>query len=138
MADDLSQTLALLRGQRHGFMNHLQVISGWLQMGKHDRAMQYISRVAARLEAEGELLRRVESPAAALFVLAADQEAESHGVVIEWEVTGPVDSADLSSAQERLSAELTAASALPEGARRIMVTLGRTISVHRPSVQGEG
>ncbi len=138
MADDLSQALALLRAQRHSFMNHLQVISGWLQMGKTDRAAQYISQVAGRMESEGNVLRHAQSPAVALFVLSSAMEAEPFGVTIDWRVNGPVDIGALAAAQATISRELERAAGQPEGARRVIVTLGRTISVHRPTVQSEG
>lgn len=139
MAEELSRALELLRTQRHHFMNHLQVISGWLQLGKAERAIQYIDRVAARMEAERQALRRLERPEAALFVLDMGLRAESYGVALEWRLTGPVDPAALPEAAERVAAALEQASHLPEGARRLVITLGSTIDVlHTSSSVGEG
>lgn len=138
MAADLTRALELLRGQRHSFMNHLQVVSGWLQLGKSDRAVQYLNRVAARMDAEGQVLRRIEAPEVGFFILAAGLDAEPYGVTLEWRVTGPVDPAQLDDARGRFLAALKEAARLPEGERRLVVTLGPSISVHTPSTQGEG
>lgn len=35
----------LLRLQRHDFINHLQVIHGFLQLGKTERAMEYMENL---------------------------------------------------------------------------------------------
>ncbi|MDR1960982.1 MAG: Spo0B domain-containing protein [Gracilibacteraceae bacterium] len=35
------------RRQRHDFFNHLQVIRGYLQLGKVERALEYVDQVAA-------------------------------------------------------------------------------------------
>lgn len=139
MADeDLPRVFTLLRNQRHGFLNHLQVISGWLQLGKTDRAVQYINRAAARMEEEGQALRRIDSPEVGLFVLEMGMEAEPYGVALEWRVAGAVDPEALPEAKERIKAVLEQVSSLPEGERRLAITLGRFIAVHTPPVRGEG
>lgn len=35
----------LIRLQRHDFLNHLQVIQGFLQLGKTDRALRYMEDI---------------------------------------------------------------------------------------------
>lgn len=35
-----------LRKQQHDFINHIQVIQAYLQIGKVDRALQYLDRIA--------------------------------------------------------------------------------------------
>lgn len=37
----------LLHRQRHDFLNHLQVIHAYLQVGKTERAMEYLTRAAS-------------------------------------------------------------------------------------------
>lgn len=136
--EDLTRALELLRGQRHSFMNHLQVIQGWLQLDKSERAVQHITRVAERMDAEGQVLRRVEDPAVGIFLLAVALEAEPYGVTLQWRVTGPVAPAQLDEARGRILAALEQAARLPEGERRLVVTLGTPITVHTPSAMGEG
>lgn len=49
----MEDLLEALRVQRHDFLNHLQVISGLLQLKKYDRAQEYIKQVAEQLGRAG-------------------------------------------------------------------------------------
>lgn len=102
----------LLRGQRHAFLNHLQVISGWLQMGQADRARQYLQAVARRLEAGGALAR-AEPADLALALLLAAQVAESHAVELAWDLPDPLAASvqpdELRFLQRRLQADIEGA-----------------------------
>lgn len=108
------ELVLILRNQRHSFMNHLQVISGWLQLNKPERAYEYLDQVAARIEAEGNILR-LGSPSVALSVLSTSALAESHGVRIEHHLQG-AERADDPALLENLGDLLAAV--LPEVARR--------------------
>lgn len=44
MAWQAREIISLLRWQRHDFLNHLQVISGYLQLKKNDRAWHTCGR----------------------------------------------------------------------------------------------
>lgn len=46
-----------LRHQRHSFMNHLQVVAGWLQLNKPERATAYLQAVRHSSEREGQLFK---------------------------------------------------------------------------------
>ena len=138
MSEELTRALALLRNQRHSFLNHLQVISGWLQLGKSDRAVQYIARAVARLEAEGQALQRLDSPEVALFLIETGLEAEPYGVAVRWRVSGPVDPALLPAARMQVKTALEQAARLPEGDRSLTITLGSAITVHTPTSAAEG
>ena len=41
-----NELIRLLKLQRHDFINHIQVVHGMLQLGKTERAMQYIEELA--------------------------------------------------------------------------------------------
>ncbi|MFZ5816381.1 MAG: Spo0B domain-containing protein [Bacillota bacterium] len=138
MGSDGFRELELLRAQRHSFLNHLQVISGWLQLERSDRAAQYIRRVAAQLEAEGQVLRRVDSVEAGLFILEVSLLAEPYGVALEWRLTGGGNPGGLDEARPRIVQALEEAARLPEPQRRLMIHLGESVTVHRPLATGEG
>lgn len=138
MAADLPQALAALRNQRHGFLNHLQVIAGWIQLGKSERALQYLERVAARIEAQGQALRSIEEPAVALLLLEMELLAEPAGVELAWQVTEPVSPQALSDGRAAIAAAIDRAAALPDGQRKLRITLDRSVAVHTPSTEGAG
>lgn len=87
-SDAAVRSLQLLRRQRHSFLNHLQVISGWLQLEKPERARQYLENVAARMTGESDVLRQA-SPGLALLMLELGLEAETHGAHLDWRMAGP-------------------------------------------------
>ncbi|HHP51706.1 MAG TPA: hypothetical protein ENM97_08280 [Moorella mulderi] len=57
--------IAFLRWQRHDYLNHLQVISGYLQLGKAEQALAYLQGVLKEMEELGKLMR-LKSPSLAL------------------------------------------------------------------------
>ncbi len=68
---------------RHGFLNDLQVLSGWLQLGRPKAAAEYLERVQSRL-GEWAVLGDPDLEAI-LFLVKA--EAEGAGLVFRAEVT---------------------------------------------------
>lgn len=44
-----------IRSQRHDFMNYLQIIYGYLQMDRREKAMDYIMRINRRMLLDGKL-----------------------------------------------------------------------------------
>lgn len=46
---NLLNVLEIIQGQRHDFLNHLQVISGFLQLNKLEHVQAYINRVSLEL-----------------------------------------------------------------------------------------
>lgn len=136
MRDEISatQSLYLMRRQRHAFLNHLQVISGWLQLGRPERASQYLEMVAARMNSEAESIR--QAPALlGLLMLELGLEAETRGARLEWRVTGP--DVTLSAGQlDQLQQQVLEAMA---GGGLVTVELAPAgFSVHTPSGKGEG
>lgn len=47
---DISTFLEMMSVQRHDFLNHLQVISGLVQLNKTDRVREYINQVSLEVE----------------------------------------------------------------------------------------
>jgi pentatricopeptide repeat protein len=50
------EILRLLRLQRHDFINHIQVIQAFIQLGKLDKALRYIDDMVKSPEMTGDLL----------------------------------------------------------------------------------
>ncbi|HWI65499.1 MAG TPA: Spo0B domain-containing protein [Symbiobacteriaceae bacterium] len=136
-SDAAARSLQLLRRQRHSFLNHLQVISGWLQLEKPERARQYLESVAARMTGESETLRQA-APGLALLMLELGLEAETHGAHLEWRIAGPEQSPP-EGLLEQLRAQVLAA--LQTNAPGAGIVIDLTVpgfSVHSPTEQGKG
>lgn len=134
-----SRALALIRRQRHSFINHLQVISGWLQLGQPDRASRYMEQVVLRITEQSAVTRKLP-PEWGIALLELAMEAETLGVIVHWHVTGTV-SPDLTPEifLQKVMRALEAASLLPEGQREMSVSLGPDgPSIHTLSDAGEG
>ncbi|PKM83017.1 MAG: hypothetical protein CVU89_02505 [Firmicutes bacterium HGW-Firmicutes-14] len=82
----MKDLLEVLRVQRHDFMNHLQVISGLLQLKRYDRAYEYIGQVAEELGQAG-MLARLEVPEITAAVLVSGLRAAERGIVLHHEVS---------------------------------------------------
>ncbi|QGP92453.1 Sensor_kinase_SpoOB-type, alpha-helical domain [Neomoorella glycerini] len=73
--------VSLLRWQRHDILNHLQVISGYLQLQKSDRALSYLQEVIVQLEQVGGLMR-LKQPDLALASLLKMEQAAAQGITL--------------------------------------------------------
>ncbi len=77
--------LEIFSVQRHDFLNHLQVISGLVQLNKSDRVTEYISQVCQ----EAERLSRVAHlnvPEVAAVLLVTHFTANKHQVEIIYDI----------------------------------------------------
>lgn len=82
MGQDL---VRVARNQRHGFMNHLQVISGWLQLSKPERAQEYINSIRRKREQELQIFR-VANWELITQLIARSSAAEASEIEIVWKV----------------------------------------------------
>jgi len=81
--------MRMLRVQRHDFLNHLQVVMGYVQIGRGERALDYIKDYIAILTKEGFLVN-LASPELALHLLLFAQEARDRGILCRLEVPAPL------------------------------------------------
>lgn len=74
--------LELLSVLRHDFLNHLQVISGLLQLNKPERVMEYIREVSSHIASLSKIVHLKNSEAAAAMLVgcheAAKEQVELH------------------------------------------------------------
>lgn len=86
----MKDLLEVLRVQRHNFVNHLQVISGLLQLKKYDRALEYIRQVGEEYN-QASLVGRLEVPEIASAILVAELAAAKQGVTLNKKITTNLD-----------------------------------------------
>lgn len=79
--------LKVIRNQRHGFINHLQVISGWLQLGRPEHVLEYIDSIRQKREQESQILR-VKNLEMLGLLLGKSSLAEAAELDVRWEVEG--------------------------------------------------
>ncbi|MGI6487393.1 MAG: Spo0B domain-containing protein [Syntrophothermaceae bacterium] len=79
-AEDMIQ---LLRRQRHEFLNRIQVVSGYLQLGYPARAGKYLQELAADMELDRELLVGF-APEVSLLLFAHRLQGREIGILIKF------------------------------------------------------
>jgi len=77
--------LVLLSVQRHDFLNHLQIISGLLQLKKESEAREYIKTAASAIMSLSKVVH-LEVPEVAAVLLVAHNRAADHSINIEFDV----------------------------------------------------
>jgi len=82
---NLEKFLEIVQVQRHDFLNHLQVISGLLQLNKVERALEYVSQVSREIS-QSSKTSRVKIPAVTLALLTCLNEAAKYQVEMELTV----------------------------------------------------
>jgi two-component system sensor histidine kinase AgrC len=83
---ELEDLNRVLRAQRHDFKNHVQVMSALLEMGEHDEAKEYISRLCQDLRNVGLALRTAK-PAVNALLQAKANICDSKGIRFEMDIT---------------------------------------------------
>lgn len=86
----LEDLVDVLRVQRHDFLNHLQVISGFIQLKKYDRAGDYIKQVADELSQVGAIAR-LGCRSLAVEIFLAQLAASKRGIDLKCAVFSGVD-----------------------------------------------
>ncbi len=82
---DLLTMLEFVSVQRHDFLNHLQVISGLVQLNKSDRVKDYIRQVCMDIERLSRVIH-LKNPYVAAALMLGNHQAEMHQVVIEFNI----------------------------------------------------
>lgn len=85
MAWEAAELIPLLRWQRHDFLNHLQVISGYIQLQKSDRALVYLRQAIDQMEQVGRIMRLLQ-PDLALIALTKIKGAAAKGINLEMKI----------------------------------------------------
>lgn len=91
-----SEAIQALRGQKHDFNNHLNVINGLIQLEHLDRAKEYIKMVTGS-SSKTMSLAYVDNPeiAAVLYKKAAIAEAKS--IEVDLDISSPMDNVGIDS-----------------------------------------
>jgi two-component system, CitB family, sensor kinase len=82
--DDIRNLADALRAQEHGFQHRLHVISGLIELGRYEDAVQEINRSSLlHQELAASLVDRVGDPILAALLLGKAAVASEHGVTLD-------------------------------------------------------
>ncbi len=95
-----TEVIEALRGQKHDFHNHLNVIAGLIQLRKGDNALGYIKKVSGNTTKMFSI-SNVENPEVAAILYRKYAIAENKGISVEIDIRSDlddiaIDSVDLS------------------------------------------
>jgi len=79
------QNLRLLRCQRHDFLNHLQVVSGYIQMGKGSKAAKYIQEINQNLRGI-RVVSGLNMPEASVLLISKREEAARYDIEFNYDI----------------------------------------------------
>jgi signal transduction histidine kinase len=83
--EDINNMFTSIRGQRHDFLNHVQVIHTMAQMGKTDHLKAYIADLVKETHEVSEIVQHA-SPALAAFIQAKQTIAVGKGIAFTYEL----------------------------------------------------
>jgi len=82
---DLKGILEVVREQRHDFINHLQVISGYLQLQKQEIAHDYIQKISGLLREQGKIFC-LKIPEVTTVLLVEQKKARDYGIEVIFDI----------------------------------------------------
>ncbi len=88
---EVNGLLEVFQVQRHDFLNHLQVISGLLQLNKGERVRDYIQQVSKEYEMLSRITR-IKSPEIKAVLLIANNEATKYQVQFQYDIQSTLES----------------------------------------------
>lgn len=75
----------IFREQRHDFLNHFQVLLGYLQLNKPDRAVTYIKQITGEMQ-ELSSVAKLENPYLVVALHLAHQKSKNLGIRLSFHV----------------------------------------------------
>jgi len=81
---EAGQAVDILRRVRHDFANHLQVIGGYLDMGRPEKVKEYLAEIMEEIIAE-RLIFESQEGEAALYFYEQLARARDLGIILRYE-----------------------------------------------------
>jgi two-component system CitB family sensor kinase len=93
--DGARSTAGALRAQAHEFANRMHTVAGLIELGEHDEALGFITRVGAEHERTAAAVTdRVHDPAVAALLVAKTAAAAERGAVLTVSADSMLDPVD--------------------------------------------
>ena len=91
---NLQELLEVIQVQRHDFLNHLQVISGLLQLNKPERLKEYIDHITEEMKPLSAITR-LKVPEIKAVILIALKEAKKHQIDFKFNINTTLEDCSL-------------------------------------------
>ncbi|WP_229263943.1 sensor histidine kinase [Cohnella cholangitidis] len=88
--EELGKMFTSIRGQRHDFLNHVQVMSSMLRMNKIDRLRSYMEDIVKEAQIDSEIISH-PTPALAAFIQAKKEMAITRNIDFTYEIPNSLD-----------------------------------------------
>ena len=83
--ENLQEMIQVIKGQRHDFINHIQVIYGFLSMQEADKAREYLKQLYRDVQISGDVLQ-LGIPALSAMLLVKMGAAEGKNISLNIEI----------------------------------------------------
>lgn len=81
------KAIDLLQIQKHDFLNYMQIISGYLQLGKHDKAQQFVEKAFKDITSSGTIMGLADPALGMNLMLRVHNAYREHGISIALSTT---------------------------------------------------
>lgn len=81
------KAIDLLRIQKHDFLNYMQIISGYLQLGKHDKAQHFVQKAFKDITSSGTIMGLADPALGMNLLLRVHNAYREHGINIALSTT---------------------------------------------------
>lgn len=88
--EEISKMFTTIRGQRHDFLNHVQVMSSMLKMNKLEQLKSYMEDIVKEVHAVTAIISH-SSPAVAAFIQTKSEMAITRSIAFTYEIPNNLD-----------------------------------------------
>lgn len=143
--DAMSQFNNTLRAQRHDFLNHLQVVYSLIEMEEYAEANDYIEQVYGKITSVSRVMKTA-NPAVNALLQVKVAACEKAGVQVDVTITSKWEMLESTLPDWEMCKVLSnlidnavdAMEAVPEGKRRLSITLGENVKQYTFRVENTG
>lgn len=143
--DAMSQFNNTLRAQRHDFLNHLQVVYSLIEMEEYAEANDYIEKVYGKITSVSRVMKTA-NPAVNALLQVKVAACEKAGVQVDVTITSKWETLESTLPDWEMCKVLSnlidnavdAMESVPEGKRRLSITLGENVKQYTFRVENTG
>jgi len=94
--DNINNLFVIVRGQRHDFINHVQVIYSMLKSGQREEAIKYMDNLLDEIQEINEVIK-TKDPALSALLNTKSTVADRHNITFETDIDASTESLNIKS-----------------------------------------